>query len=608
MFGFGGFSGVPGGPGMPGGGVGAAPPGLGNYTMNNDDYVTAVVEVKNLQPYPAGTRYRRESIGGQFHFNTKWGTTHVDVSPNQSEIIVDHKNLPTPLRQLENKRKVMKNTSPEKMIDLADWCLSVGLPDEAIKILEGVSENPGNAELTPTAKKVIDAFKSVKDSITANIPNSDKANVWKERIGYPIVSVSKHYAIIHKDGQHDQDSANRRLDYLEMNLKTFYTWFAIRGKALPAPTEKLVAILVGDTVEFRNYQNTFEATNLSTDSFFARRENIAVFSARRLDKASVNFDQLKADAYRKKWSTDYFNAKLPDQRDKGGPTYGEFARGSAIALVNHALEQESEISAATHEGSKQLFAETGLLPRTVLAPDWVRFGLASLFEMPKGPFPGGAGQVKVAFYPGGGGPNWAYMRYYEEMKEKGLLKSMERVFLQTLTDANFKLARDVRKLSTSKFNESQSKTETAEQLYDRARTLSWALTYFLAKNHFPEFEAFLQELSKLPRDAELDPYSIMVAFATAFQVDTTHIDSKDIDPANFLSIAQGWRAFMDRQQSPSRQLKVDALAITPPGSTPGGMPGMPGGFPGGPGGFPGGPGGVPGGPGGPGGGRGGDGR
>ena len=75
------------------------------------------------------------------------------------------------------------------------------------------------------------------------------------------------------------------------------------------------------------------------------------------------------------------------------------------------------MASASHEGTRQIFAETGLLPRNVLAPEWVRFGITALFESPKGPFPGKASTLKVAMYPGGGGPHWAYMRYFEEMRD-----------------------------------------------------------------------------------------------------------------------------------------------------------------------------------------------
>ena len=240
------------------------------------------------------------------------------------------------------------------------------------------------------------------------------------------MSVSKHYALVHQENV--QESANRRLDHLENNFKTVYVWFAIRGKALPAPSEKLVGVIVGEASEFRRYRDTLEASNLVSDGFHARRENLAVFSARRLDKASVNFEQLTKDVYRQFRTEDLFkvreakNLPQPDPNNAAAPKkFAEYARASTIALVDAALQQEAEIASASHEGTRQIFGDTGLLPRNVMAPEWVRFGIGALFETPKGPFPGKAATLKVAMYPGGGGPHWAYMRYFEEMRDSRFL-------------------------------------------------------------------------------------------------------------------------------------------------------------------------------------------
>src|SRR5438132_799386 len=47
-----------------------------------------------------------------------------------------------------------------------------------------------------------------------------------------------------------------------------------------------------------------------------------------------------------------------------------------LALVQKILEEESERTTITHEGTRQLLAASGVLPRSVQAPDWVQYGLA----------------------------------------------------------------------------------------------------------------------------------------------------------------------------------------------------------------------------------------
>jgi hypothetical protein len=257
-----------------------------------------------------------------------------------------------------------------------------------------------------------------------------------------------------------------------------------------------------------------------------------------------------------------------------------------------------------------------------MAPEWLRFGISAFFETPKGPFPGKAATLKVAMYPGGTGPHWAYASYFEQMRDDKILSlgTAPPLFVGTVTDGLFKSARKAEQVfkATGKHAnaEGDSKGTPYEELYDRARTLSWSLVYFLAKARFPEFVNFLDEISKLPRDAELDAEAIIGAFGRAYGIDRP-IGGAGVDVKRFMGIGLEWMSFMDKVQSPSRRLKLDTLVIQGgSGNTGGGFPGGPsGGFPGGPGGgLPGGPGGGPGpgpgpgggprpGPGGPGGGR-----
>jgi len=621
---------MPGFPGFPG--------GVGNnnaeaYTLNPDDYVTAVVPVTHLEAIPINTHWgrgpdgRSENIGiqGHFHFHTKYGTTYIDATAG--DIIFDYRGYndksgidryPDPKKQLtRNRADSKKYGSPEGQIQLAEWCLEVGLPDEAAGILDRLQSHPAKDTFKASTAAAVEAYGKIKDLLAANVDKSDKAGQWKERLGYQAMSVSKHYAIVHQDNT--QKSAERRLDALENNFKTVYLWFAMRGRALPAPSEKLVAVIVGDSTEFRRYRDTFEATNLVADGFHARRENLAVFSARRLDRASVNFEQRVKDIYRDQRPEDLFKPSLPKLKDnpKAPDNYRKYSNASTLALVDNLLQEEAEIAAATHEGTKQIFAETGLLPRNVLAPEWTRFGIAALFEMPKGPFPGSTRELQVALYPGGGGPNWAYMRYFEELKDTKKLTpdNAPDMFIDTVTDDLFRSARKMEAAARAgkKDEEGDSKATQAERQYAKARTLSWAVVFFLAKRHFKEFEAYLTELSKLPRDAELDHYAVMVAFCRAYGIDETGLSGTIVDINRFAGVGLEWLNFMGEFQSPSRKLKLDAVVIDPnagqgggfPGGGVPGFPGLPGGGPG----FPGGPGG-PGFPGGPGGGRpgGGDGR
>ena len=76
------------------------------------------------------------------------------------------------------------------------------------------------------------------------------------------------------------------------------------------------------------------------------------------------------------------------------------------------------LAAVTHESTRQLLTATGLLPRNVVLPEWVQFGLPASFETPKYDLLSQAG----AFWPTFGEPNWVYLTYYklwEKEKEAG---------------------------------------------------------------------------------------------------------------------------------------------------------------------------------------------
>lgn len=609
-------------PGMPAGGGG----GDAKYQLNPDDYVTVVVPVTALKPIPQGFRWGRgadgkiENIGvpGHFHFHTKFGTTYVDT--NSGDVILDYlgydkgvDKFPDPKKQLtHNKSNTAKYGSPEGQIQLAEWCLEVGLPDDAATILDRLSANPAKDTYKPTTKAAVEAFGQIKEILSANIDRTERASQWKDRLGYQAMSLSKHYAIVHQDNT--QKSADRRLEALENNFKTFYIWFALRGRALPAPTEKMVAVIVGGATEFRRYRDTFEATNLVADGFHARRENLAVFSASRLDRASVNFDKRVGDVYRDAKADDLFRTELPKLKEYPQlDNFSKYSYASTMALVDKLLQEEAEIASASHEGTRQLFAETGLLPRNVMAPEWLRFGVAALFETPKGPFPGTAQTLQVALYPGGGGPHWAYMRYFEELRDTKQLTDANApdIFIDTILDAHFRTARrlEASARTSRKDEDGDSKATTAEQQFAKARTYAWSIVYFLAKTRYREFESFLQELANLPRDAELDSMAVIVAFSKAYGISETGLSGDNVRISRFARVSFEWLNFMSTQQSPSRKLKLDSLVVS--SGTGAGTPGMPGGgipgFPGVPGGRPGaGPGGggaPPGYPSPPGGGR-----
>ena len=74
------------------------------------------------------------------------------------------------------------------------------------------------------------------------------------------------------------------------------------------------------------------------------------------------------------------------------------------------------------------------------------------------------------------------------------------------------------------------------------RAAAWSLTWFLAKNDLPGLQAYFKELSKLPRDVELDHGVLVKAFATAFRCTQ---DGK-VSDARLTELANRWLANVNR--------------------------------------------------------------
>src|SRR5262249_33020260 len=138
---------------------------------------------------------------------------------------------------------------------------------------------------------------------------------------------------------------------------------------------------------------------------------------------------------------------------------------------------DGELAAVTHEGTRQLVAATGLLPRNVATPHWLQFGLGSFFETPKG-----------AFWPGTGAPSWTYLvkwKYWDDHKKLGDPQDT----LQSV-------------ISDKLFRQALPSKDHAQ--WNKPRTMAWGLTYFLMKGRLEKTLRFFKELSELPRDMEFD--------------------------------------------------------------------------------------------------------
>src|SRR5262249_26818052 len=170
-----------------------------------------------------------------------------------------------------------------------------------------------------------------------------------------------------------------------------------------------------------------EALQVKTDgdSLFAPRDNVAIFSNQRLDSGYDKFSKETRSYWTEGWSREELlkGREITNNTKKVRDTLGVkqkdflkevYPKMQTLALLEKALEDEAELAAVSHEGTRQLAVASGLFSRNVILPEWVSFGFASVFETPKGPFAGADGTARVAFWPGYGAPSWAYLWQFKQ--------------------------------------------------------------------------------------------------------------------------------------------------------------------------------------------------
>jgi len=516
MMGMQGMGGAPGGMMMGMRGVGGAPGGMmmgmqgmmgmggGNAAgasskVEDDIDLTAVraevvVEVKHFR---TGT--------GKIRIDTKWGTTTL-VDNDMFHVTRIH--LPKvgdAYRRLPEYKSATK--SADDYLRLATWALEHGLVDEFELNMDAlVKANP----MHPAAV----TYTKVKADMDRAISKKDQSREWTAKLDRGgtqpyLVQTSDHYALLYSSRGQESD-VRSRLKRLEKNYRAFFGWFAVHGKALPVPETRLVAVLVDLSDQFSALHKDFGSVPMAADSFFARRYNLAVFSAGRLDDVYQALHKLTQTM----WTNDGWNRRklLHGTGQQKGKSVEEFREAQMKALVVTAMEEESEINSVTFEGTRQLLAATGLLPRKVHVPQWLSFGLGSFFETPLG-----------AYWQGTGAPSWRYLKKYKVWENFKELDPADTALRYVVTDRYFHLADD----------------RKDESYVLKGRTMSWALTYYLMKNHLEGVLRYCQELNNLPRDMEFDDKVLVGCFARAFGL-ADSARPNDTSPAKVRDLAFSW--------------------------------------------------------------------
>jgi hypothetical protein len=510
----GGMAGMRGGMmGMPGGMMGMM--GMMNSgPADVDDVPYFIVAIVEVEPATANVNLFKKLSDDRVHPNPsarvkhKWGSStllHKTIHFDGDTIVLvkdaDHKPLQTVLHRFNDKwTALLKDAKPtaEALLELADWTLAHGLVDKFPQVMDKL------VEIDKSHPAAV-AYLKVKAELDRPPARDDAASGWRKKLlrGYKVSPESdrQHYLLVYNSSNADDKQVQSHLDLLENSFRGFYYWFALKGVVLPVPAQRQLAVVTAQTKDFNHFHKILTSGPVVVDGFFARRENVSVMANKRQDDT---YDSL--NKFWKRWEDLGFQRTAILSGKKTGAESGH-PRGAApevvaeaqmLALMLKTLEQEAELATISHDASRQQLFASGLLPRNVAAPEWLLFGMGSFFETPL-----------QSPWPGLGAPSAYYLPRWQELKSKGFEKSPGDTLRKVVTDAYFR--------NIPPEGESETPLRHAhDAALRKARTSSWALTYFLAKQKLDGLQRYFKELSKMPRDIELDDEVLLGCFARAF--------------------------------------------------------------------------------------------
>lgn len=454
-------------------------------------------------------------------FRSRYGKQYLaieDTDDVKTQYITKHGTV------LERYKKE-KEENEKKTVDdwrrLAESALKNRLLDEFVSDMEELRKVDAK---DPSAVN----YTKVEQGLAHPLPDDPAVSTWRGDHFGDSTKVSDHYTIIYKNNKILASELDLWSTLLEQNYRAFYYWFAFHNKPLPMPTQKLTVVLVHKKQELNSdVRPLFDNPPTVTDGFYAQRDRIVVCCDEPLDPTYEALDRVIQGLAGSGWKPD----SLLDKFATSAPAalfnpkgMQSILKAAYEVLIFKALKEQSRLRTVTNLATSQLAAESGLLPRGVEAPRWIQFGLASLFENAEG-----------SFWPNTMLPNAQYLAKFQAWKQsekadKQLDKSPE-ALRSVVTDSYF-----------------NSSHEEPESLL-KARTMTWALTYYLAQTNLDGLMHYYQELAKLPRDMAFDEPILLACFARAFDL-TEPGKPDEISSAKLERLAYNWYAVMGDLTSP----------------------------------------------------------
>jgi hypothetical protein len=467
----------------------------------------------------------------------KWGKT-ILTKTSDIEITVlpeTGEKLPSVVKRLRTRQAELQRDgkTPEKLLELAEWALAHGQIDACASTMTEL------VQLKPDDPAAI-AFKKVQDALKSKLSNKPEAYAfWKEKLGTKYKD-SDHYTMLYSPPDNAPTAEPKEVDgylaKLEANFRSFYYWFALKGKALPMPDHRLLVILINTPEEFQTQKQVFDNPSATASGgFYSRRDNVLVFSAKRTDAAYTALLETTKELWANGWNQEQLLKGGGVGRERSA-TPQDIAKNQMLALLLKGMQEEAMLATVSSEGSRQLAVVSGVLPRHVAVPEWIQSGLSSFFETPEG-----------AYWPGTGAPHWKHFIRFRSWDENKKLDKPEEALRMVITDGYFRQAgAPPGQEFVARFLRLPGQ-EASKGAVTKARAMSWALTYFLARQRTDGLMRYFQELNSQPRDMDLSEDTLISCFARAFDmVDPSKPDQ--LNAVKFNNLAKEW--YQDLRYAP----------------------------------------------------------
>ncbi|MGL6096568.1 MAG: hypothetical protein ACRC7O_12325, partial [Fimbriiglobus sp.] len=313
---------------------------------------------------------------------------------------------------------------------------------------------------------------------------------------------------------------------------------------------------------------------------------------------------------------DLLRGKTPPLGGKADVKIEDIARMMTLALVDRKLEDEADHAAVSREGTRQLYATSGVLAANVQLPAWIENGAVNLLTKPKGPYspptppgavPTPASTITLGLIPGYGAPNYFFAkRFRDAVQKKEFNPDPAAVLANVLLDRYFEAARSgidadpppvaagAGELAVTAPAADQctlpvgpgtpfgppgfgpapspagplpaeviaAQMALTDRLTTKAQATSWALLYYVMKTRPAQLYRFYYDLNKLPRDMRIERAEILQLFAKNFDLLAAN---GEIDEKAFAGFAGRWLQYMNsvRQTGvdiPLSDFRTDAAA------------------------------------------------